>query len=122
MTFVQRAVLGGLCVLISLTPATLTAASALPKSALSLPTGADADQTRKTCELCTTKDKIFVLPPVIFEPGSGDGSRIRREDQEKILQAMPGGAQAYLHIQARAAGLTAGTAERVITDRVSAFM
>jgi Outer membrane lipoprotein-sorting protein len=122
MTFVQRAGMAALSAFILVIQGTLAAASAVPKSALSVPAGADADAIRKLCEQCTVKDKIFVLPAVFFQPGTGDGAPMRRETQERLLQAMPEGAEAYLHIRARANGLTATTTERVVTDRVTAFM
>jgi hypothetical protein len=99
----------------------LTAEAGLPRAAVSIPTGQNLAAGLKTAEQCDVANKLIVLPPLSFDLGSGNPAS-SFDDQAQAVQGLPEGSEVWLHVVVGAGSLAGSDGEKLITDRVNAFL
>jgi hypothetical protein len=99
----------------------LTAEAGLPRPAVSIPTDQSLAAGLKTAEQCDVANKLIVLPPLSFDLGSGIPAS-SFDDQAQAVQGLPEGSEVWLHVVVGAGSLAGSEGEKLITDRVDAFL
>lgn len=98
------------------------AAAGLPRAAFSVPTDQAVAEGLKALEQCDVNGKIIVMPPVLFQLSEDDNHGHSFDEQARAIMGMPAGSEAMLHILVAAGALTGREPEKLISDRVSAFI
>lgn len=100
----------------------LTAQAGLPRPAFSVPADQNLAEGLKALEQCGLKGKLIVMPPLPFQLIGGESSASSIEEQARAVMALPGDSEVWLHVSVESSTLTGNEAEKLITDRVTAFV
>jgi hypothetical protein len=100
----------------------LTAKAGLPRPAFSVPAEQNLAEGMKTLEQCALKRKLIVMPPLPFQLTGDESSSSPLAEQTRAVMALSGNADVLLHVIVESSTVTGKEPEKLITDRVTAFV
>ena len=100
----------------------LTAEAGLPRAAVSIPTDQDLATGLQAAQRCEVTGKVIVLPALSFDFSGNPGPGSVFDEQARVVQSMPEGSEAWLHVVVGAGSLAGNESEKQITERVDAFL
>ena len=100
----------------------LKAEAGLPRAAVSIPTDQSLAAGLKAAGQCEVPNKLIVLPPLALDLGASNSPSGFFEEQAQAVQGMPEGSEVWLHVVVGAGSVAGNEGEKLITDRVDAFL